>query len=262
MKKVFTLVKTHIKDNATVAQKHLKSNRGDGYIWFLFMTMAFLLIFGALFTIMSTAVNMRDVRTTVDVASEDVFNHMREVYYDKLTDGATDFTDINLTDEDVMKIMAAHMDATYSGSGLNPYVYKLDARGNLAYRIDNLEFTYVPQVNGHNSLIKRGDLNKDDKVDETDLTLAEKELATPTSGTNIDLNDDKVENVKDILVLKGLIKYYKTHPTDSNETSTDKSSALLLITFQVSVPVRYGPIDWGDSRDDYAYYSIISFKPA
>ena len=62
-----------MKTKFTFLKKHLTSHNGDGYIWFLFITMILLLIFGALVVSMTTSVNMRDIRDSVDHAASDVF---------------------------------------------------------------------------------------------------------------------------------------------------------------------------------------------
>ena len=90
MKNIYTKIKGHLQNNTTLITQHLRSNNGDGYIWFLFMTVAFLLIFGALFTVMTTAINMREVRTSVDQATMDMFAEIRKLDYQQLVDGNSD----------------------------------------------------------------------------------------------------------------------------------------------------------------------------
>lgn len=268
MKKVFSLVKTHIQDNATRATDHLKSNRGDGYIWFLFMTVAFLLIFGALFTIMYTAVDMKNIRNDVDEAANDVFTQVREVAYDKITDGATNYSFTDLTNADVMKMMATHLNAQYSGSGLTPFIYKLDERNQLAYRIDNFEFTYIPQVNSldDGKTYKVGDVSQDGVVDNTDVILIIEYITENNPKKwpleRVDLNNDNIADRKDVLLCEGLAEYYVEHPEDSLESEEQKKSALLMITFQVTVDISYGTMQFGQSVDNYHYYSVMSFKAA
>ncbi|MBQ8806233.1 MAG: hypothetical protein IJZ68_07075 [Bacteroidaceae bacterium] len=270
MKKVFSLIKAHVQDNATFAKDHLKSNSGDGYTWFLFMTVAFLLIFGALFTIMYTAVDMRDIRDDVDQAAMDVFADVRETAYDKITDGATNYSFTDLTNADVMRMMATHLNATYNGDGLKPFIYKLDARNKLAYRIDNFEFTYIPQVNSldDGKSYKIGDVDRDGNVNQTDVDLIIEYIETyPDNPKNltkeqVDLNGDNLVCEKDILLAEGLMDYYVEHPEYSNESEEEKKSALLMITFQVTVDIEYGTYTFGKSVDNYHYYSILSFKAA
>lgn len=268
MKKVFSTVRTHLQDNATFAKDHLKSNSGDGYVWFLFMTVAFLLIFGALFTIMYTAVDMRNIRNTVDEAANDVFTEIRETAYDKITDGATNYSFTDLSNTDVLQMMANHLGATYNGSGLHPFVYKLDAHNKMAYRIDNFEFTYIPQVNSldDGESYKIGDVDRNHVVDANDVNLII-EYITENNPKNwpldrVDLNSDRIVDVKDVRLAKGLVDYFKEHPNDSLEGENEKKSALLMITFQVTVDISYGTMQFGNSVDDYYYYSTFSFKAA
>lgn len=268
MIKVFSKVKSHLQDNATFAKEHLKSNSGDGYTWFLFMTVAFLLIFGALFTIMSTAVNMRNVRNTVDEAANDVFVEIRETAYDKITDGATNYSFTDLSNPDVLRMMATHLNATYNGSGLHPFVYKLDARNQMAYRIDNFEFTYIPQVNSidNGQTYKIGDVDHNHVVDNTDVALIIEYITENNPKgwplDRVDLNSDRIVNEKDIRLAKGLVDYFKEHPNASLEGEDEKKSALLMMTFQVTVDISYGSVKFGNSVDDYYYYSTFSFKAA
>lgn len=270
MKKVFSLVKAHIQDNATFAKDHLKSNRGDGYTWFLFITVAFLLIFGALFTIMYTAVEMRNIRDDVDEAAMDLFAEVREVAYDKITDGATNYSFTDLSNPDLMRMMATHLGATYDGSGLSPFIYKLDARNQMTYRIDNFEFTYIPQVNSldNGQSYKVGDVDLNHVVDEVDVALIQEYIDTYPDNPKdlplnlIDLNHDNTVNKKDVLLAKGLAEYFTEHPQTSIEDEDEKKSALLMITFQLAVNIEYGTMQFGQSVDSYHYYSTMSFKAA
>ena len=270
MKKVFSMVKAHLQDNATFVKDHLKSNRGDGYTWFLFITVAFLLVFGALFTIMSTAVEMRNIRDDVDEAAMDLFAEVREVAYDKITDGATNYSFTDLSNTDLMQMMAAHLGATYDSSGLSPFIYKLDARNQMTYRIDNFEFTYIAQVNSldDGQSYKVGDVDLNHVVDEIDVALIQEYIDTyPTNPQNlplnlVDLNKDTIVNQKDVLLAQGLVKYFIEHPQSSLENEEEKRSALLMITFQVTVNIEYGTMQFGQSVDSYHYYSTMSFKAA
>ena len=268
MKKVFSSFKAHIQDNATFAKNHLNNNSGDGYIWFLFMTVAFLMLFGALFTIMSTAVNMRNIRNNVDEAANDLFVEVREVAYDKITDGATNYSFTDLSNADMLQKFATHLNATYNGSGLQPFVYKTDARDQLAYRIDNFDFTYIPQVNSidHGESYKIGDVDHNHQVDATDVALIIEYITENNPKgwplDRVDLNSDLRVDEKDIRLCKGLIDYFAEHPEASLEDSSDKKSALLMITFRVTVDISYGTMYFGTSVDDYYYYSTMSFKAA
>ncbi len=257
-----------------IIKQHLQDNSGDGYIWFLFMTIVLLLLFGALFTVMQTAANTRDIRTGIDEAAADVFAEMREDAYDRLTDGATDFSEqlFAPSNYEVMEMLASHLDADFHGDGLTPYIEKLSARGRVAYRIDNLEFYYLDEINnirqGKSFL---GDINGDKIVDATDMNLAreyyEEYKSNPGSFPSdkmelVDLDDNHTFNEKDLALLQGLIQYFATHPQSSLEGNTEKSSALLMITFQLSIPKEFGSVDFGDSIDTYAYTSIFSVKAA
>lgn len=267
MQKVFTSVKEHMNDNRTVVREHLRSNSGDGYIWFLFITVAFLLVFGALFTIMSTAVNMKTIRTDVDEVALDVFAEIREVSYDSLTDGATNFSDTNLSSTDIMRMMAKHLGATFDNTGLHPRIYKNDARGNLDYEITNLQFQYIDQTTSSLTAVKKGDIDRNGNVDDSDTGFVEAYLAGDEIPDSIDvmdmdLNGDKSIDRKDLLLLKGLVDYFKLHPEDSLESIDKRRSALLMITFEVKVPIDFGTVHLGTSVDEYFYHSLLSFKAA
>ena len=269
MKKIYASIKLHIRDNATYTVKHLKNNSGDGYTWFLFMTVAFLMIFGALFTIMSTAVDMREIRKDVDEAANDVFVEVREVAYDKITDGATNYSFTELSNTDVMKKMATHLNANYEGDGLYPYIYKTDARGNMAYKIEDFSFVYIPQINSLDGGItyKVGDVDKDGEVNDTDVQLIEEYINGVKPGADlpierVDINEDGTVNNKDVILAEGLVEYFEAHPHASKESASDKKSAILMINFSLTVDISYGTMSFGDNTDSYHYYSTMSFKAA
>lgn len=269
MKNMYTSIKSHLQDNTTQIMQHVHDNTGDGYTWFLFMTVVFLMVFGALFVIMNTAVNMRDIRNDVDEAANDIFVEVREVAYDKITDGATDYSFTELSHADVLQQMATHLNAQYSGSGLMPFAYKVDSRGKLLYRIDNFSFVYIPQVHisdGDESY-RVGDVNKDTKVDEEDVQWVEDYInnikpAADLPQDRFDLNEDGTVDDKDILLCEGLVEYFKAHPEESLESVDEKQSAILMITFQLTVNISYGNMDFGTNVDSYHYYSTMSFKAA
>lgn len=251
-------------NRGSVLKNHLQDNSGDGYIWFLFMTIVLLLLFGALFTVMSTAVNTRDIRTGIDEAAADVFAKMREDAYDRLTDGATDFSDelFAPSNYEVFEMLASHLNADFHNDGLTPYIEKLSARGRTAYRIDNLEFYYLDEIN-------RGDINEDNVVDANDMNLAreyyEEYESNPDEFTKlqlVDLDKNAIFDENDLALLQGLILHFATHPSSSLESGTEKSSALIVITLRLTIPKEFGSVNFGDSVDTYAYTSIFSVKDA
>lgn len=252
-----------MKTKFAFLKKHLTSHNGDGYIWFLFITMILLLIFGALVVSMTTSVNMRDIRDSVDHAASDVFAEVREINYENLTDGSTDNTFINFENHEVMEMMAEHLNAKYVNDAGGAYIYKVDTTGQLEYRIDLFQYTYIPNIQGElGGIDMKGDLNGDRFVDSDDIAAAREYFKSgEQSGihlSRIDLNGDGIANNQDIVFLEGLVKYYETTP--SNNDTTD--SALLIITFQVTVPIKFGNINFGDSVDTYSYHSLLSFKSA
>jgi hypothetical protein len=200
----------------------------------------------------------------------DLFVEVREVAYDKITDGATNYSFTDLSNHDLMKIMATHLNAQYDNSGLTTFIYKLDARNQVAYRIDNFEFTYIHQINSldDGQSHKVGDVNLDHVVDEVDVELIQEYIDTyPKNPHNlslelIDLNKDNTVDKKDVLLAKGLAEYFIEHPQSSLENEEQKKSALLMITFQVTVNIEYGTMQFGQSVDTYHYYSTMSFKAA
>lgn len=256
--------------NPSFLIQHLKSNNGDGYIWFISMTVVFLLMFGALFTIMQTAANTRDIRNSVDEAARDVFTEIREIAYDKITDGATDYTNTadvlsKMSDYYVMELMANHLDANFRGNGLTPFIEQYDAGGRVEYEIANFSFEYIDQITSYNDGEKRGDVDKDGEVNDQDLTLLQEYIDGVAPEwimlVDVDLNRDNSVNKKDVMMLEGLIKYFATHPKDSLESSADRSSAFLMITFTVNIPVDFGTINLDAVSEACAYYSTMSFKP-
>lgn len=260
--------------NTHIIRNHLRDNSGDGYVWFLFMTIVLLLLFGALFAIMSTAANTRDIRTGVDEAAADVFAEMRESAYDRLTDGATDFSEqlFAPSNYEVMQMFASHLSADFHGEGLTPYIQKTSVRGRLAYRIDNMEFYYIDEINNNRpGKAFLGDITGDKIVDDNDMILAreyyEEYKSDPASFPIekleiVDLDDDGIFDESDLALLQGLIQYFATHPQSSLESETEKSSALLMITFRLTIPKEFGSVSFGNSIDTYAYTSIFSVKAA
>lgn len=306
-------------------KKHLKDNSGDGYIWLLFLTVALLLVFGALFTVMNNAMQMRAIRNDVDTAAEYVFKFVREDAYDKLTNGSTDYTYANLSDGQVLSLFGMYLgcgdiatkpglhswddDPNFTYQQTNPlttctcpsgtcsciccggtgfcnnqscncpcrsgnifkvlgsssYVTKYDVKGRVEYMIENFYFDYVPAVYVGGKLI--GDVNHNGDIDASDIALAQSfidgENPSGITLSDVDVNSDGVANLHDLLMIKGLKKYWDNHKIKINsgwDVSTD--SAFVMISFRLTVPIRYGTVDFGNDVDDYAFYSDLTFKPA
>lgn len=246
-------------------RQHLKDNSGDGYTWMLFMTLALLLIFGALFLIMSSAINMRDIRNNIDEAADFVFTDVKESAYDRLTNGSTNYSFTIKNEQDIMASMAEKLNAQLNEHDSAPYISKIGDGHRLSYQISDMYFEYIPGVILNSGKIL-GDINNDNTVNKQDLMLAQAYIdgENPTGVTLalVDVNDDGVANNKDIRLLKGLIKYFEEHPIDSLESAEEKSSALLMLTFKVTVPIKYGTVNFGNDVDEYSYCSAFSFKAA
>lgn len=298
MKKRFFRFKNWGNAQLTYAKGHIQDNSGDGYIWFLFMTIVLLLVFGALFTIMATAVNMRDIRVNVDEAASEVFADIRTAAYDKLTNGSTDFTDdafgenkdqnenlLNATS--VAKQFADYLGADCNTSDLNTKIEKLDSRGRVAYSIENLHIHYIDDIHkkyssedGQSSRTL-GDLNGDGNITEFDLMILDAGLKLYAQGQKFpitvevnektyelslelcDIDNNNMFDESDLGLLEGLIEYWALYNTSYEVSLTDaknRSSALLMITFDLTVPKRFGTIDFGESKNNYAYHSTFSVK--
>jgi hypothetical protein len=298
MRKRFFRFKNWGNAQLKCAKEHVQDNSGDGYIWFLFMTIVLLLVFGALFTIMATAVNMRDIRVNVDEAASEVFSDIRTEAYDKLTNGSTDFTDDALANNDnqngnilsefrVAQQFAEYLGAYYNTGDVNTKIEKLDSHGRVAYSIENLHIHYIDDIHKKYSsadgLSARtlGDLSGDDNITELDLmildaglkmyaqhdtfplTVEVKEIEYILSLELCDIDNNQMFNEDDLALLEGLIEYWALYNTSYDASLTDaknRSSALLMITFDLTVPKRFGTINFGESRNNYAYHSTFSVK--
>jgi hypothetical protein len=299
MRKRFFRFKNWGNAQLKCAKEHVQDNSGDGYIWFLFMTIVLLLVFGALFTIMATAVNMRDIRVNVDEAASEVFSDIRTEAYDKLTNGSTDFTDDALANNDgqngnilsefrVAQQFAEYLGAYCNTGDVNTKIEKLDAHGRVAYSIENLHIHYIDDIHkkyssGEDGLSARtlGDLSGDDSITELDLmildaglkmyaqhdtfplTVEVKEMEYILSLELCDIDNNQMFNEDDLALLEGLIEYWALYNTSYGASLTDaknRSSALLMITFDLTVPKRFGTINFGESRNNYAYHSTFSVK--
>lgn len=269
MKKIYHKIKGHLQGNATLITQHLRSNEADGYIWFLFMTVAFLLIFGALFTVMTTAINMREIRTSIDQATMDMFAEIRKLDYKYLVDGNTDeagwYGDESYAmwheSDYLYNKLSSHLGATYNNSGLNPYIYKLDTHGNLDYQIENIKCLLLDDTIFWEESY---DLNYDGVIDNLDLDVVVRtvngEEIPEVESWQADINQDGEVNAADISCMNAVIEYYTIyHNTDQ---SMQRNSILLIVSFDVTVPIQYGSIDFGESTDTYTYNSLLSFKPA
>lgn len=269
MKNIYTKIKGHLRDNTTLISQHLRNNNADGYIWFLFMTIAFLLIFGALFTVMTTAINMREIRTSIDQAAMDMFAEIRELDYQYLVDGNTDvvgwYDDKSYGmwhDSDYLyNRLSSHLGATYNNSGLTPYIYKLDTSGNKDYQIENIKCLLLDDTIFFEDMY---DLNYDGIINNLDLDIVVRivngEEIPEVESWQADINMDEEINAADISCMNAVIEYYTIyHNTDQ---SMQRNSILLIVSFDVTVPIQYGSIDFGESTDTYTYNSLLSFKPA
>jgi hypothetical protein len=95
------------------------------------------------------------------------------------------------------------------------------------------------------------------------LTVEVKEMEYILSLELCDIDNNQMFNEDDLALLEGLIEYWALYNTSYGASLTDaknRSSALLMITFDLTVPKRFGTINFGESRNNYAYHSTFSVK--
>lgn len=240
--------------------KHLKDNSGDGYIWFIVIIIVFLIMFGAIFNLLETNIAMRNLRTEIDQAAEDVYADIREVAYGNLTAGATDNTFTAYTANQIAELYAQKLNANISWEGGHPVLTR-DGKSGRQFAISNLSYMYIDRVKEHgSSRYSLGDLNKDDYVNDADLQLLMaylEDTTIPITVHDYDVNRDGEVSILDKPVLEALIRYYAQF---NGSVKSETSSALLLITMDVSVPIKYGTFDFGESTDSYFYVTTLTVK--
>ena len=246
-------------------KQHLRDNRAEGYIWFIVIMLVFLVIMGAVFSVLNTTIVMKNIRTEVDAAAEDVYANIRQMSYGNLTAGATDNTIPSLTDNEICAMYCEKLCATMDYDGFQPTVSLTDNNGKLRYSLTNFSYTYIDRTEEANSgtfhtyLI--GDLTHDGKVNDDDLQWYYDYLDNPDAVylPEADLNHDGNIWADDVGIVDSLSRYWdKIDTPEHYQTST----ALLLITFDLRVPISYGGIEFEDHVENCVYVTSLTVKPA
>ena len=269
------------------AQKLLKSNKGDGYIWFIGMTVVLLLFFGALFGVMKVASDTRETRQEIDAAAAEVMEDVRHKLgatattqdnYDKLIKASFDGTHVDFTNSELFTKFAEALHQQIDPA--TDTITKLDAKENPAYIISNFDYLYMPSLYEYNNNARRtkviGDWNLDGTVNSLDLALlnnyitkdVKAELLNNVADLNndevineddvkiwLDLNEDNSVDEADIVIEQKIVLYFETNPTITSGTS-----AMIVISFDIEIPINLGAYTFGSSKDRYTYPFIYSFK--
>lgn len=280
---------------------HLGSNSGEGYLWFIFVLLSLMLVFGAILNTLDTAINARKIRNEVQAASEEVLGNIKVVHYDNLSAGATDFAQLVGTPKDVAESLAEKLGADLSISWGEPVLTKKDEKGRESYKISNVEIDYISRINGNENfyygenllpfdpslgdtyfedMTIKGDIDRDGKVTETDVTLAQKYVNgeeptytilvgyqspnwTPVYKTfsvtlsDVDIDKNGEADGKDIALFKALVTLYAYQ-----EGHKDAATSLLLVTFELEMPVRVGTFEFRTHKNTYSYPMMLSFLPS
>lgn len=244
-------------------KKLLHDNRGDGYIMLLGLLLAGFMLFGGIFYLTENAINLRVCKREAKDATEVIFADIKETAYQELMSGRTINSYTELTDEDVARSFAKALNVEANGTPIMK-LEKFSGDGDLKYTITNFRFTYEDDVGWDNPATdKKGDINHDGNVDATDMALMEliikgeaPEYIVPADA---DLNHDTKVNSVDRDILERLIDFYVS-VQDRPEYGSDyvMSSALIIVTFDIDVPVEFGAFDFGSSKQQCVYTATIT----
>lgn len=269
-----------MKKKKITLQSLIRDNHGDGYIALILILMAGLILFGGLYFSISTSIDMRNVRRSVDLASEEVFAVIRERGYEHLTAGALSYISdgnkvtwtneetaeaMSLTDDEVFGMFLAKTGGEESDllSG-SKKITVYGTSGKVKFTISDIDYTYVDSSQSANAF-EVGDVNRDGAINNADILAIDDYLANPTlspiAKADADVNRDDVVDAKDKALVQALIDYpanFKDADSDAYVTSTSR----LVITLHVEVPLTFGSMDFGTSDGVYAYVIPLSFKAA
>lgn len=265
--------------------RHIMSNNGEGYLWFIFMLVSLMLVFGAILNTLDTTIKARNIRSEVHAASEEILGDIREHRYGNLNTGATDISSLFGTgiDSDSIGELLAEKLGTEISSSFGGYILtKRDEKGRVSYKISNITIDYFSRINGnqyfyysddiqylvpdmsgeyYEASAIMGDINKDGAVTEADVNLARQFIdgKEPQGVTLIDVDIDRngIANNKDIALLKALISLYAYQ-----DGHTDASTALLLVTLDLEMPVQVGTFTFLEHKNTYSYPMMLSFLPS
>lgn len=251
----------------SLVKSHFKDNSGDGYIWFLSILVITLILFAAIFNILDTSIAAKNVRTEIDAAAEDVYADIRETAYDTLTQGTTAQSFTSYSNVDVAEMFAAKLNADSTLVGISPVITKTSSSGQTLYTITDFSFTYVDNTDSPSATYhtyKVGDINRDNTIDGSDLSLAENifETRIVPDGCfwlDLDINKDGIVEEKDIELLGSIVEYYSSYDQTSHYTT---SVSLLIISFRMETPIKFANFDFGTSNEMYSYTTSLTFKPA
>ena len=251
----------------------LHDNRGDGYIALLIILMAGLVLFGGLYFVMDTTINLRNIRRDVDRAAEEVFSEIREVGYGQLAAGdidniATEARKIDtLTDTDIAGIFQAKLKGETTTNLQGPIITVKKSNGKTAYIMSNFSYTYIDGEKRSSSSFDVGDVNRDGTVNSADVTAVENWILNVGNAretlrfADVDVNADKVIDSVDKLIVESLVNEWSNFK-HSSDPDYKTSTSMLVITFHMDVPMTFGDLDFGMSSDDYTYAKAMTFVPA
>lgn len=280
---------------------HLRSNSGEGYLWLIFVMLSLMLVFGAILNTLDTTINARKIRNEVQAASEEVLGNIKEVRYDNLSSGATDFATLVGSPKSIAESLATKLGAEMDMSWGVPVITKLDEKGRKSYAISNIAVEYISRINGNENfyygesllpfdpslgdayfedMAIKGDINKDGKATEEDVVLAQKfvngEEPTYTiltgyqnpgwvpiyktfsvSLSDVDVDKNGKADGKDIAIFKALVTLYAYQ-----DGHKDAATSLLLVTFELQMPVQVGTFTFREHKSTYSYPMMLSFLPS
>lgn len=128
-------------------QKHLKSNKGDGYILFCFVVLCAVIFFSAIFGILKTRVAITAIHNQIENTADVVISDMKQGSYRKFIKGDTEDSVIAYEatnrNQIVLKEMANLLgyDSEYDVLDQNEFI-KNDEDGDMQYSIYDINIEY------------------------------------------------------------------------------------------------------------------------
>ncbi len=264
-------------------KKLLKHHGADTYIAVIILSFVMLLLGATMFYVAELQIGFYNINRRTGHAAKEVFANIREQSevvgsvggrtssFHSLDAGHTQFIATeDMNNATVAQMIAQGLGGTYENGVVTGY------QGGRTFYITDVSYTVIGAVLARDGGYPVGDITHDNKVTEEDALIIDQYLRyreeNPTAPFSqfqyeysitatiyeLDVNRDNKVNQSDVKTTKEIAKIFETLAA----RGSGNSSGIVIISFHIEIPVRFGGTDLGTTSDDVAYVYAISIKEA